>query len=776
MKKFYCLLFTLCCLLLLTPSLLLSQENTGAPSADNKMSISSISTAGNVSISSDKILSKVRSRVGQQFDAATAAEDAKRIAELAGVEYSYYNTAVVDKKIQLTFVVVERNIVRSIVFAGNRKYKSKTLEGKLAFKKADYLEPVMAEAGRVTIAEFYQKKGFAFAQVSLDTEKLSAGNVIYTIDEGPKVKMAAVKFSGNNALKTKSLKEAIKTKKTEWGFLPSYYTEEKVSKDGTALQNIYYNKGFLDASITAGREFTEDKSKVRITFAINEGHTYTVEKVTIVGNKHFDTERLRSELKLKQGQIYNKRKAGSDVDRLLKLYREEGFIDAKVEQSIKFISEDKVDVKFEITEGERFRIGRINITGNEQTQDKAVRRVLNEYDFLPGRWYNADIARGDGSGELEKEVRRMVVAESATITPRGEAAGQKDADVSIIEGQTGMVMLGAGVTSDSGIIGQAVFEQRNFDISDWPKSFSEFITGQAFRGAGQSLRIALQPGTEVSEYLVSFNEPYFLNKPISLDVVGSSWKRDRESYDENRLKGYVGFEKRYKNHWRRSLGLRVENVNINNVDSDAPREITSVKGDNVLMGARLGVGRDLTDDRFNPTKGYSFDVGYEQVAGDHTFGILSGVHRWYRTLSEDLAERKTVLATKLLAASAIGDAPPFEKFYAGGTGTYGMRGFKYRGVSTRGGVGKDPIGSDWIFLANAEVTVPLSSETFSALFFVDSGMIDSGGYRAAVGTGIQILIPQWFGPVPMRLEIAVPVMKDSEDKTQVFSFSVGRLF
>ena len=776
MKKSYYPPLTLCCLLLLSPSLLLSQENTGAPSADNKMSISSISTAGNVSISSDKILSKVRSRVGQQFDAATAAEDAKRIAELAGVEYSYYNTAVVDEKIQLTFVVVERNIVRSIVFAGNRKYKAKTLEGKLAFKKADYLEPVMAEAGRVTIAEFYQKKGFAFAQVSLDTEKLSAGNVIYTIDEGPRGKMAAVKFSGNNALKTKSLKKAIKTKKTEWGFLPGYYTEEKVSKDVTKLQNIYYNKGFLDASITAGREFTKDKSKVRITFAINEGHTYTVEKVTIAGNKQFDTERLRSELKLKQGQIYNKRKAGSDVDQLLKLYREEGFIDAKVEQSIKFISKDKVDVEFEITEGERFRIGRINITGNEQTQDKAVRRVLNEYDFLPGRWYNADIAHGDGSGELEKEVRRMVVAESATITPRGEAAGQKDADVSIIEGQTGMVMLGAGVTSDSGAVGQVIIEQRNFDISDWPKSFSEFITGRAFRGAGQSMRIALQPGTEVSEYSVSFSEPYFRNKPISLDVAGSSWGRDRESYTENRLKGYVGFEKRYKNHWRRSLGLRVENVNINNVDSDAPREITSVKGDNVLMGARLGVGRDLTDDRFNPTKGYSFDVGYEQVAGDHTFGILSGVYRRYHVLSEDLAERKTVLATKLLAASVVGDAPPFEKFYAGGTGTYGMRGFKYRGISTRSGVDKDPVGSDWIVLANAEVTVPLSSETFSALFFVDSGMIDSGGYRAAVGTGIQILIPQWFGPVPMRLEIAAPLMKDSEDRTQVFSFSVGRLF
>ncbi|MCJ7777223.1 MAG: hypothetical protein MUP16_02765, partial [Sedimentisphaerales bacterium] len=470
--------------------------------------IGSISIAGNISMNKAEILSKVRSRVGQQFDAATAAEDAKRIATLPGVEYSYYNTTIVDEKIQLTFVVVERNIARSIVFAGNRKYKAKTLEEKLAFKKGDYLEPAMAEAGRTAIAEFYQKKGFAFAQVSLDAEKLSTGNVIYTINEGPKVKIAAVKFSGNAALKTKSLKKAIKTKKTQWVFLYGSYTEEKVTKDVTGLQNIYYKRGFLDAKITAKQEFTEDKSKVRITFVIDEGHTYTVEKVVITGNVHFDAERLRSELKLKEGQTYNKQKAGSDVEGLLKLYRENGFIDAKVEQSVKFISEDKVNVEIEITEGERFRIGRINITGNEQTQDKVVRRVLNEYDFQPGRWYNADIARGDGSGELEKEVRRMAVTESATITPHGEAAGQKDAEVSIIEGQTGMVMLGAGVTSDSGAVGQVIIEQRNFDIKDWPKSFKEFITGRAFRGAGQSLRIALQPGTEVSEYSVSFSEPY----------------------------------------------------------------------------------------------------------------------------------------------------------------------------------------------------------------------------------------------------------------------------
>ena len=776
MKKFYNPLLTICCLLFLAPSLLLSQENTGAPSVDNKMPIGSISTAGNVSISNDKILSKVRSRVGQQFDADTASEDAKRIAELSGVEYSYYNTAVVDGKIRLTFVVVERNIVRSIVFKGNHKFRSKTLTSKLSFKKADYLEPVTAEAGRAAIAEFYQNKGFAFAKVSLDTEKLSTGNVVYTIDEGPKVKIADVKFSGNHALKTRSLRDTIKTSKRKMLLLQNYYNEETVSKDVAKLQNVYYKNGFLDVKITAMREFTADKSKVRINFVIEEGQAYIVEKIAVTGNTHFDTEQLLSKLQLKEGQIYNKQKANSDVEQVLKLYREDGFIDAKVEQSIKFVSNDKVDVELGITEGQRFRLGRVNISGNEKTQDKVVRQVLNEYDFLPGQWYNADIARGDGSGELEKQVKAMVVAESATITPRGEAAGQRDADVSIIEGQTGMVMLGAGVTSDSGAIGQLIFEQRNFDIADWPKSFSEFITGRAFRGAGQNMRIVLQPGTEVSEYLVEFSEPYFLNKPVSLNLIGSSWERGRESYDENRLKGYVGLDKRYKKHWHRNIGFRMENVNINDLDSDAPKEIRDVKGDNVIMGLGISVGRDLTNDRFNPTKGYGFEIGYEQVAGDHTFGLVSGAYKQYWTLSEDLAERKTVLAAKLLGAIAIGDAPPFEKFYGGGTGTYGIRGFEYRGVSTRSGVEKDPVGSDWIALAGAEVVQPLASDTFAALFFVDGGMIDSGGVRASVGTGIQIMIPQWFGPVPMRLELAAPLMKDKDDDTQVFSFSVGRLF
>lgn len=761
----------------------LGQVCVFADSAVDAKVIGSIETAGNRSISSTRILSKVQSRAGQLFDPTTAAEDAKRIAQLSGVEYSYYNTAVVENKIQLVFVVVEKNIVRSIVFIGNRKYKTKTLRKKLGIKTADYLDPISAESATKALIEFYLKKGFAFVQVSLDSEQLRKGKLIYTIDEGPRVKIKSVKFSGNSAIKTRVLKRAVKTKKKKFFLFSRYYVEQDVTKDVVGLQNLYQKRGFLNAGIAVKRQFSPDKRQVGLTFTIDEGRLFTVEKIVFSGNEHFDEKTLGRELKLEAGQVYSEQKAGSDVRRLLKLYRENGFIEARVERNVKFVSETSVNVEFEVAEGQRFRIGRINITGNKQTQDKVIRRVLDEYDFQPGRWYNADIARGDaaGSGYLEKLIRRTTYAESARITPSGQMPNQKDAQVSITEGQTGSVMLGAGVASDSGVIGQFVYEQRNFDISDYPKSFREFITGRAFRGAGQSLRISLQPGTVVSQYSVSFTEPYLKNKPVSLNVAVSSYERWRESYNENRAKGYVGFEKRYKNRWRKSIGFRAENVDVGDIEFDAPKEIRDVKGGNALVGVRLGTGRDITDDKFNPGAGYSFNASYEQVGGDYTFGVLRGTYRWYKTLYEDLAERKTILSTKLHAATVIGDAPPFEKFYAGGQGS--IRGFDYWGVSTRGlqtnvtnPERKDPIGSDWIFLANTELTVPLVSESFAILFFVDSGAIDSGNYRVAVGTGIQILLPQWFGPVPMRFELAAPVMKEEGDETQVFSFSVGRLF
>jgi outer membrane protein insertion porin family len=442
-------------------------------------------------------------------------------------------------------------------------------------------------------------------------------------------------------------------------------------------------------------------------------------------------------------------------------------------------------VEFVVTEGQRYRIGQVEIAGNQEIQDRSVRRILDEEGFRPGQWYDADAARGDGKGELEVLMRRSLLTNDLVIEPLEPKGQTRDARVNLNEGQTGSMMFGAGVSTDSGVIGQVIYDQKNFDIADWPESWDELITGKSFKGAGQRLRASISPGTVQSSFAISFTEPYLFDKPMALDTVLSGYERARESYDEQRLKGYLGLEKRYDNKWMRGIGVRAEQVRVSNLDWDAPREIRDVEGNNMLYGIRPYIDKNTTDNRFLPTKGYHFDAGYEQVTGDYNFGVLDATQRWYRTLYEDLAERKTVLETKVRGATIVGDAPPFEKFYAGGSTS--LRGFKYRGVSTRGKQynpttpivnpeKKDPIGSEWILTASAEVMVPLDSEYLSWLFFLDTGMIDSGGPRASIGTGIQISIPQWFGPVPMRLELAAPFLKEGDDDTRVFSISMGALF
>lgn len=685
-------------------------------------------------------------------------------------------------------------------FPGEQSYKDKKLLKLLSFSEEDKIDIVELDFGREDIEDFYRKKGFAFVKVSFDKSNLSESKVVYTIKEGPRVKIKEISFEGNNAFKRSTLKGQIKTGERKWFFWPDYFDEEQLLEDEQSLRTFYLKRGFLDCAVDAKQTVSENKAAAYITFEINEGYIYKIKDISITGTrkiydvvKELNESKLIVRLNLKEGETYLEHIAESDRKRLLELYHKYGFLNAKIRLEIHRIpeattsqdgpeglKERMVEVEFAVEEDVPFRIGRIDITGNTDTRDRVIRRVLDEYDFTPGRLYNAKMAQPHGTGELEKKVQRMASLEKAEITPVQEyKPGQKNVEVRVKEGKTGSVMVGGGVGSDTGFVGQLMFEQRNFDINNWPDSWGEFFSGEAFKGGGQKLRISLQPGLRYSEYLVSFREPYLNDKPLSLDVEGSSFEQDMENFDENFEKniinGRVSFEKRYKGGNRRSISFRLFNVDVD-ADPEAPKEIKDVQGDNLLGGIKFAVGRDTTDERFSPSKGYDTEVGYEQLGGDDTFGKLSASFKYYKTIYEDLAERKTVLGTKVLGATTIDEAPPFEKYYAGGIGTYSLRGFNYRGISPRGTDSDDPVGSDWIFLAGSEVITPIVGESLFGVAFVDSGTVETGHYRASVGAGIQLLIPQWFGPVPMRFQLASPFLKDDSDKEEIFSFSIGRLF
>ncbi|MCL5279637.1 MAG: outer membrane protein assembly factor BamA [Planctomycetes bacterium] len=681
-------------------------------------------------------------------------------------------------------------IIKSIEFEGNRHFKAHVLRERLGFQLGDRLDPFLAEGGRVTIMEAYRKVGYPSVKVTLDRTRLAEGHLLYIIEEGPRVQVATIRFVGNTSFSARTLREVIKLKQRKWFFWPTYYTEDAVKEDTDRLRDFYYNQGFLDHKITAQTEFTGDGAKVHVIFVIEEGPVYHVSEIVFTGETRYTAEQLRAKVKVREGDVYKKPKVDRDAREVVQLYREQGYVDATVTQSGKFQPESGeflVKVTFDVHEGRQFRIGQVDITGNEITKDKAVRRILDEYGFTPGQLYNAKIAPKEGGGLLEKYIQRGVITDQAVVRPVTSAGGDpnsRDARVDIKEGMTGLIRPGVGFSSDSGVIGQLIYEQRNFDISDTPDDLSEvFFPWKAWRGGGQRFSVRLEPGTRYSAYSVNFVDPYWNDQPVTLDVLGRSWKWFRESYDENRLKGAFEFEQRLADYWRRSIGFRAENVRISDLDFDAPQEIRNVRGNSQLFGVKFGVGKTTVDDLYDPTTGWIANTSYEQVTGDFTYGLLEGSYIHYFPIFEDVLGRRTVLSARVRAATTVSEAPPFEKFYAGGTGHYGIRGFEYRGVSTRGFQTnvpnprkKDPIGSDWIFLAGTELVVPLFGQNFNALFFLASGTVDTGSYRLSIGAGIEIKVPQLFGPMPMRFELGFPLLKSEGDETQVFSFSGGGFF
>jgi len=693
-------------------------------------------------------------------------------------------------------------IIKSIEFEGNRKFQDHVLRDRLGFELGDRLDRFLAEGGRLTISEVYRKIGYPFVKVSLDQTRLLIGHLLYRIDEGPRAEVGSVRFVGNKTFNSWTLEQIVKkTKRREWFFWPPPFTEEDVDEDLNSLREFYYDKGFLDHEIKAETKFTADQKKVRVTFFIEEGPVYRMSKIGFSGHAQFTDEQLRAMIELNEGDVYLRPSAERDARKLVQFYRERGYVDAEVRQIPNFAPQEEnlVAVEFEVREGRQFRIGRIEITGNDLTKEKVVRRILDEYDFTPGELYNAKVAPKQGGGLLEEYVQRGAVAEEVMIRPVDppaeeitappgvppvEEPNRKDVRIDLKEGMTGLIMPGVGFSSNDGVIGRLLYRQYNFDIGDWPEDVNDLFSMRALRGAGQTLNVILEPGTRYSQYSVSFVDPYWQDKPVKLAVLGRKWERFRESYDEERLKGQIDFESRLKNRWRPNLGFRAENVGVDDLDFDAPQEIRDVEGNTQLIGMRVGLGKVDVDNLYDPTEGSRMDTYYEQVTGDDAFGILEASYVHFFPLYEDVLGRATVLATKVVGGVMVGDAPPFEKFYGGGTHTsrYGIRGFEYRGVSTRGlqtnvdpalTERKDPIGSDWIFLASAEITVPLIGENFGLLFFTDSGTVDTGSYRMSIGTGIEIKVPQIFGNVPMRFELATPLLRDDDDDTQVFSFSGG---
>lgn len=353
-----------------------------------------------------------------------------------------------------------------------------------------------------------------------------------------------------------------------------------------------------------------------------------------------------------------------------------------------------------------------------------------------------------------------------------------DLYVDLEETETGRFMAGASVNSDLGVFGNFIIEEQNFDWRRFPKSWEDIRNGTAWRGAGQRFRLEAAPGSVIQRYLVSLQEPYLWDTPISLGLSGSFYDRRFIDWDEQRVGGRVSLGYQWTaRDLSTTVTYRGEKVNIRNPALPTPTQLEEALGDNVLHGLRVAVTNDTRDSAFLATSGHYIQMSGEQVIGDFDYPRAILDMRQYFLLHErpDRSGRHVLSYSTRLGYTGP-DTPIYDHFFAGGTSTF--RGFDYRGASPI-----DPefgvvrVGGDFMWINTVEYLYPISADDMiRGVVFCDFGTVEPrveiNDFRVAPGLGLRIVVPA-MGPAPIALDFAWPIVEAPRDERRVFSFTVG---
>ena len=749
--------------------------------ATEGMPITRVEIRGLESISESYIRGRLlKTRAGQPFVQRDVETDVRELLRSRKFVAAFATTAVENGEAVVIFTVQEKPEILSVEIEGNKKFTAADLFELTPVAGAP-LDRYEVNRGLDDIKAKYLEAGYYYVEVTLDEAALAReGRVVYRVVEGPRVKVRHIRFEGNRAFGDRQLRSKVDSKTYVWIFRKGALDEDTAERDALTVQQYYRDEGFLDARVGYRLEFDEVKREdVDLIFVIEEGTRYRVKEITFEGNEVFDDNRLRAAMRLEPEKILRQELVRYDQGSLQDVYGEIGYVAAGVDVRSDFLEEPGyVVVRVRIAENMQSRVGRITIRGNQQTKDEVIRRELR---FYPGEYYNTMEAR-----RAEKRLREtgLFRAEAVAIVPLEDIDGEREALVTVEEGETTQFLIGFGVSTDNGVLGTLSIDNRNFDLFDRPRTPGEFFRGRAFKGDGQRLLFQAEPGTEVSRFRISFTEPYLLDRPLRLDTSFYLFQRGRDGYDEERFGMTVSLNKRFEggilDGWAIEGALRIENIKIDNADPFAARDIWEARGSHFLTAVKGAIVRDTTDSRILPTEGYRVGFTWEQVGalgGDHHFGKPSVSTAWYKTLRTDILERKSVLALRADMGYIVGDAPVFERYYGGGFGS--LRGFRFRGVSPRSGIKDQPVGGKFIVLTGGEYSFPLYGKTFRGVTFLDMGTIEEGleikSWRASLGFGLRIQV-DFFGPVPIVMDFGIPLMKDDKDDTQVFNFAFGASF
>jgi outer membrane protein assembly complex protein YaeT len=743
----------------------------------NKVLIDDVIPQGNHVVPTQRIMSLIKTKPGNEYQQDALDEDVRKLYEsklFANIRVQVQPLP--NNHVKVYFIVAEyQNTIQEIVYQGNHHVKPDELDTITGLRRGQPLNPIANKIAQQAILRHYTDEGRLWADVQI-LEGNNAGDtrVVFSITEGPKVKIGSIAFEGEHFVSGGRLRTQIDSS-AKFGPFGGNYERDQLERDVHKLEEYYRDHGFRDVHVTCERQWGDNVGEVRIVFHVNEGMRYRVTDVQIDHNSTLSTEELQAKIKLTSGEYYDKATAEKDTATIRDMYGYRGYGTQVREQDF-YTAPGQMAVHYDVQEKPPAKVGQIMIVGNDVTKDNVILRQLQ--GIYPGQTLSYPEMR-----QAERNLARLQIFEvkpeqgirpTVAVVDPEDATEFKDLLVTVQEQPTGSLMFGVGVNSDLGLVGTIALNERNFDITKWPTSFDDLLSGHAFRGAGQELRIEAVPGTQLQRYSVSWREPSLFDSPYSLQVSGYYSQYAYNEYTESRLGTRWTVGRQLNRYWSVNAGIRVEDVGVLDVQPWEPEQILVDAGYHFLLGLRTGVAYDSRDNYLRPTEGLHVDVSFEELLGDYTFPKVDiNVDKFF-TLWEraDNSGRQVLVAHSELAIDGS-NAPVYERFYGGGFSS--MRGFEFRGVGPI--INGYNVGGDFKWINSLEYQIPiLANDHLYGVLFCDSGTIEPSveirDYRVSAGFGLRIVVPM-LGPVPIALDFGFPIVKAPGDKEQVFSFWVG---
>jgi len=729
--------------------------------------IAAIKVEGTHILEKDVVLMRLHIQKGDIYDPKEINQEVKRLFELGYFDDVKVTTADTMDGKEVTFEVKEKPLIQAIGVVGAKELDEDDIIEVMSSKTGSVLNPKVLVEDMDKIRDLYRKKGYYNAKVSYELESSEPGRarLTITIDEGKELYIEGITIEGAEQLDPDDIEDelALSTRGMfSWLTGTGVLKEELLDRDAAAIEAYYGNRGFMDAKVGQPEvDYKEDG--IYITFKINEGKRYKVGKVTFSGDLIIDEATLfkvchLDDLTNEEDGYFDRSKLRADIQNLADFYTNYGYAYAEANADLNRNEEDLTfDVNYVMTKGRKVYIRQVKIQGNTKTRDNVIRREM--------RLTDGNLFSGAKLNRSNVRLTKLDYFETVAIeTVPTREPDQMDLVVKVKEKSTGMISAGAGYSTLDKLFFTASIQERNLFGKGYNTSFSGSF------------------GATTTRYDVTFWNPHYEDTKLGLGAQAYVTDVDYDDYDKKSIGGKALFGYPLGEYTRLSWNYKLERYTISDLDEDEFEHDEIEAGTFWASAAYVGVTRDTTNRRINPTRGTKNTLSVEYsgglLQGDDEFIKYIGDSSWYHPLFWSTVFHWHGQAGYLMK-NGNDEIPLFERFYLGGINS--VRGYKGRDIAPRYDDGSgDKKGGTKEFFTNFEYIFPINKEIgILGVAFFDAGnvwdddeTVDFDLYKS-VGAGIR-----WYSPLgPLRLEYGYGLDDDDEvSGGGRVEFSVGQFF